>query len=453
MPSIRTATLILIALITLPALSFGQKKDTGPIVVDPNQVPADYWIQGEYAGVIEESPNGASKNVGLQVISLGKGAFEAVILEGGLPGDGWDKKSKTRLAGIMLDNTAKFESDAMNIAVGDFKAEFSDSNGTLLGTLPRYKRQSPTLNLPAPADAVVLFDGSNADQWKNGKISTDGLLMENTETVEAFEDFRLHIEFRLPYKPEGRGQDRGNSGLYIHSRYEVQVLDSFGLDLQFNDCASLYRFKAPDFNMSLPPLTWQTYDIWFKAAKFDADGNKTENVRITVMHNGVKVHDNLELPRKTGAGKPESPQLLPTKLQGHSNPVRFRNIWLVKGVQAPPSGSYMQASSQSTVPTAPGANTTTNATTSSPTRSTTHTHVAHQPAGHDVHSSSCGCGSHGSFGYHGYSSGCASGHCASGYCGGATHLGPLWSRNSTGIYGGLWPDFTYDNSHQWYVYP
>lgn len=442
MPLFRTAALVLFALITLPTVSFGQKSNEG-VVVDPSQVPADYWIQGEYAGYIKESQNTTSKKVGLQVISLGKGAFEALILDGGLPGDGWDKNSKTRLSGIMLEDKATFESDSLNIKVGDFKAEFRDDSGKLLGTIPRYKRQSPTLNLPAPADAVVLFDGSNADQFKNGTISPDGLLMENTETVDAFEDFRLHIEFRLPYKPEGRGQDRGNSGLYIHSRYEVQILDSFGLDLQFNDCASLYRFKAPDFNMSLPPLTWQTYDIWFKAADFDADGNKTENVRITVMHNGVKVHDNLDLPRKTGAGKPEAPQLLPTKLQGHGNPVRFRNIWLVKGEHTPPSGSHMLASSNSTVPKAPGMNAT--------TTSSIHSHATRNSTGYHAHGSSCGCGSHGSYGYHGYSHGCAGGHCG-GY-GGARNIGPLWSRNSTGMYGKMWPDYTYDNSHLWYVYP
>ena len=122
-------------------------------------------------------------------------------------------------------------------------------------------------------------------------------------TAEPVGDFRLHIEFRLPYKPHARGQNRGNSGVYIQERYEVQVLDSFGLEGVANECGGLYRQRPPDVNMCLPPLAWQTYDIWFQAA----------------------------LPSQTRAGKNDEPLPLPIRLQDHGNPVVYRNIWLIEG--------------------------------------------------------------------------------------------------------------------------
>ncbi|MCA9078898.1 MAG: DUF1080 domain-containing protein, partial [Planctomycetaceae bacterium] len=140
-------------------------------------------------------------------------------------------------------------------------------------------------------------------------------------------------EFRIPYKPMARGQGRGNSGFYLQSRYEVQVLDSFGLEGIENECGALYRTRRPAFNMCLPPLQWQTYDIDFSPAKFDAQGNKTRNMRISVWHNGVLIHDRADIPNKTGAGKPEGPEPLITKLQDHGNPVVYRNLWMIDRTQ------------------------------------------------------------------------------------------------------------------------
>jgi hypothetical protein len=117
--------------------------------------------------------------------------------------------------------------------------------------------------------------------------------------------------------------------VYIQRRYEVQILDSFGLEPAFNDCGALYRQQPPDLNMSFPPLHWQTYDIWFTAARWDEAGNKSANARITVLHNGVPIHADREIMTKTGAGMPEGPELLPILFQNHGDPVRFRNIWIV----------------------------------------------------------------------------------------------------------------------------
>src|SRR5690606_9010442 len=141
-----------------------------------------------------------------------------------------------------------------------------------------------------------LFDGTNTDRWKDAKTSDDGLLMPGTTSIETFGDHRLHIEFRLPYQPEDRGQARGNSGIYLQGRYEVQMRDSFGLEGKDNECGGIYSVSAPSINMCLPPLAWQTYDIDFTAAKYDQDGKLQSNPRITVRHNGVVIHDNVELP-------------------------------------------------------------------------------------------------------------------------------------------------------------
>jgi hypothetical protein len=130
--------------------------------------------------------------------------------------------------------------------------------------------------------------------------------------------------------PYARGQRRSNSGVYIQSRYEVQILDSFGLEGKNNECGGLYKQRPPDLNMCFPPLRWQTYDITFVSPKFADDGTKLRNARITVRHNGELIHNNVEVTNKTGAGKLEASQPLPTKLQNHGDPVRFRNIWLVE---------------------------------------------------------------------------------------------------------------------------
>ncbi len=141
----------------------------------------------------------------------------------------------------------------------------------------------------------------------------------------------MHLEFKLPYMPAARGQARGNSGCYLQGRYEVQILDSFGLEGKNNECGGIYEIKDPDVNMCLPPLAWQTYDIDYTAARYDASGGKTANARITVSHNGVVIHDNVELPRATRAAPvKEGPEPGPIYLQDHGNPVRFRNIWVVE---------------------------------------------------------------------------------------------------------------------------
>ena len=122
----------------------------------------------------------------------------------------------------------------------------------------------------------------------------------DTKTNEDFGSYKLHVEFRVPFMPAARGQGRGNSGVYQHGRYEIQVLDSFGLTENPGECAAIYGQKAADINVSLPPGKWQTYDITFTAPQFDAAGNQVKGAIITVLHNGVKVHDAIEVTKVTG---------------------------------------------------------------------------------------------------------------------------------------------------------
>ena len=149
-------------------------------------------------------------------------------------------------------------------------------------------------------------------------------------TKEKYQDFQLHVEFNIPEPPEGaKDQARSNSGLYIQRRYEVQILESFGDDPpRFNGCGSIYRQKAPDKNAAKKAGEWQTYDITFQGARFE-DGKKVKPARITVIWNGVKVHDDYEIKDKTGAGKPEGPEPGPILFQDHGAKVKFRNLWIL----------------------------------------------------------------------------------------------------------------------------
>jgi hypothetical protein len=174
----------------------------------------------------------------------------------------------------------------------------------------------------------VLFDGKTND-FKPGKTD-GGLLVEGQNSQTKFGSATYHIEFLLPYKPTGRGQERGNSGVYLQGRYEIQVLDSFGLAGADNECGGIYKIAAPGVNMCYPPLAWQTYDVDFTAATY-ADGKKTKDARVTVRHNGVVIHDGVELPNATtSAPVREGPEPGPLHLQNHGNPVRFRNVWAVE---------------------------------------------------------------------------------------------------------------------------
>lgn len=197
-----------------------------------------------------------------------------------------------------------------------------------------------------PADAIVLFDGQDLSSWVGQKDGAPGWKVENgyvevvkgtsgIATKERFGDCQLHIEWSAPSQVEGDGQGRGNSGVYLQERYEVQVLDAYENETYFHGTAgSVYKQYAPLVNAARKPGEWQTYDIVFRAPTFDASGTVTTPAYITVLWNGVLVQDHAEVKGATshkGAPKYEAHAAeLPLTLQDHGNPVRFRNIWIRK---------------------------------------------------------------------------------------------------------------------------
>ena len=316
---VRLASIALSACLATASLAaeeaFSNAKDAGP----------DFAVQGEYKG-------GAGDQVwGAQVIALGDGKFDVVGFRGGLPGDGWKRGDQTRRGkGETKDGTVQVQGDTWTATIKDGVFTVMQ-DGATIGELKKVERKSPTLGAKPPAGALVLFDGSTADSFENGKIIEDNLLgATGCVSKKAFGDHSLHIEFRTPFVPKGRGQGRGNSGVHVQGRYEVQVLDSFGLEGKNNECGGIYSIAEPAVNMCLPPLAWQTYDIDFISAKYDADGKKTTNARMTVKHNGVVIHDNLEMKTGNPGYKPEGPEKVGLFLQEHGNPVAFRNIWVVE---------------------------------------------------------------------------------------------------------------------------
>ncbi len=331
--SVSGVVTVLAAVFSLGSFSpvaFSADEKDGPTYTSREEADADYAFQGEYRGWQRPQPSlRSSVSVAVQVVALGDGKFDAVKYYGGLPGSGWKAPRKYMLSGMRSADRVTLTGEQYDAEILGTTLRLFHKDGREAGQLQRVERLSPTMGAAPPSGAIVLFDGGgDLSHWKNAMVTSEGL-QAGTETVDKYGDFRLHGEFMLPYKPLARGQDRGNSGFYLQGRYEVQVLDSFGLEGIENECGSLYRTKRPDTNMCLPPLQWQTYDMDFTSAKFDAAGQKTANMRITVWHNGVVIHDAASIPNKTGAGTAEGPNPLPIKLQGHGNPVVYRNIWLI----------------------------------------------------------------------------------------------------------------------------
>lgn len=202
----------------------------------------------------------------------------------------------------------------------------------------------PQASMPAPSDAVVLFNGKDLLQWTDAKGAPAGWQVKgeyveavdksgSIKTKRAFGDCQLHVEWATPSAPTGSGQNRGNSGVFLMEIYEVQVLDSYdNATYADGSAAAIYGQYPPLVNACRKPGEWQTYDILFRAPRFDGDGEVLSPARMTVFHNGILVHDNQELTGPT-AHKARPPykahaDKLPVSLQDHGNPVRYRNIWI-----------------------------------------------------------------------------------------------------------------------------
>ena len=193
---------------------------------------------------------------------------------------------------------------------------------------------------PPPPNAVVLFNGKDVSNWhqRNGEPA-NWLVEDEVITVgkgdilsdETFLDAYIHLEFREPDMPEATGQAKGNSGVFVQGRYEIQVLDSYGINIPGKgDCGAIYNQYAPLVNACKPALEWQTYDIIFRAARLDDSGQVVEPARVTVLQNGMVIHNNVELLGPTGGAVDKNEgQPGPLLLQDHGSPVQYRNIWLI----------------------------------------------------------------------------------------------------------------------------
>jgi hypothetical protein len=206
---------------------------------------------------------------------------------------------------------------------------------------PQPRAVTPGLHAAAPSDAIVLFSGTSTDGWTTMDGAPTKWAIENGSigctpgsgpviSEHKINDCQLHIEFMCPAGQTGAGQDLGNSGVYLQGRYEVQVLNSYKNETYPDgQCGAVYGKHAPLVNACRPGGEWQSYDIVFRAPRFDAAGKKLHDARVTVLHNGVLIQDNVAIDSPTTAAPfPEAPGDGPIYLQDHGHPVRYRNIWV-----------------------------------------------------------------------------------------------------------------------------
>ena len=300
-------------------------------ITDPTEAAKDpdFAIQGEYVGEGSWLDGNVTK-AGAQVIAQGNGQFNIVVTKGGLPGDGWKRgDDRFSLTGKREGDATILSGDKLSGKIAGETLTVASADGKAKLELRRTVRHSPTEGAKAPEGAVVLFDGTTAANFEHGTLLPDKNLLSEAVSKQKFGDYTLHLEFRLSYMPEARGQARGNSGVYLHDAYEIQVLDSFGLEGENNECGGFYSIRKPDVNRCYPPLTWQTYDIDFTAPKYE-NGKKVANAKINVRHNGVVIHPSIDLPNGTPGRQPEGPAPRPFYLQGHGNKIEYRNIWVVE---------------------------------------------------------------------------------------------------------------------------
>ncbi|HUT35262.1 MAG TPA: DUF1080 domain-containing protein [Planctomycetota bacterium] len=309
--------------------------------------PPDVEVQGLYEGACKDAKGECKLEA--RVVAQGKGAFKVFIRQ--TLADG-------KIANVNGAASAEGDSVAFTAKAGDVEWKGTYANAAFTGTcgegctleLKRVQRKSPTLGKKPPEGAVVLLDGKTFDflakrKKKDGtedpwpKAGDDGSIqvarggMSSTQALEG--SFNYHVEFLCPFMPDRHSQGRGNSGVFLPNGDEIQVLDSFG-DATYlgGGCGGIYKYKDPDtmealqlepgkpefkFNLSsLPPLEWQTYDIEYRVAK--QDGKIAGKPRVTVYHNGIKIHDNFEV--KGNARKAT------LRWQDHGCAVRYRNIWV-----------------------------------------------------------------------------------------------------------------------------
>jgi len=298
--------------------------------------PPEAAVQGLYEGTCKDGTG--ERKVEARVVACGRGTYKVFLRQ--LLGE-------SKVAKVELDGKTKGDAVRFTGKAGDAVWAAAYADGQVRGTcgpegtfaLKRVARESPTLGAKPPAGAIVLLDGKTFDElttrplrdgteqpWKaveGGGIEVPKGGMNSKRRFDG--SFKLHVEFKLPLMPEARDQGRANSGVYLPNGDEIQVLDSFGMtSYKGGGCGGLYAYKDPDafdqFSLaSLPPLVWQTFDVEYRVEK--KDGKPAGKPRVTVSHNGIKIHDNVELRADARAGG--------FHFQDHGNPVQYRNIWVL----------------------------------------------------------------------------------------------------------------------------
>ena len=276
--------------------------------------------------------------IGVQVIALGRRQVPRRRLSRRLArrrlGQGGDKKEADGELkdGVVRDRRRRGGRAKIKGRRGD-SSSIRTARSSASST--RSTASSPTLGAKPPEGAVVLFDGKSADAFEGGKVTEDGLLAcKAARASRSSAAASCTSSSALPYQPEDRGQGRGNSGIYRAGRgTKCQMLDSFGLEGKNNECGGIYSVKAPDVNMCLPPLAWQTYDIDYTAAKYDGDKLVTKPAGDGAAQRRRRSTRTSSCPASaitTAAPIKPGPEPGPIYLQDHGNPVRYRNIWVVE---------------------------------------------------------------------------------------------------------------------------
>lgn len=321
---------------------------------------ADLSLMGDYEGQWTGAPNGHYFNinppVAAQVINVRNGEyFLRIFQEHDCRADPYFEGP-----GKLDGDVIRFDSNGWSGTItkdGMTGVSGQGSHGPgIRFELKKVVRSSPTLGAKPPADALVLFDGSNFDQWQQGggkpvswHLLGNGAMEVRSaqsgeernrgiggdiQTKRNFGDCRIHLEFRYPVEPGKSGQGRGNSGFFFQQDYEVQILNSYGLQGYWNECGALYKTSPPRVNAARPPMEWQTYDIDYTASVWK-DGKRVSAPRITVRHNGVTIHQDEEIPHVTAhafASRTAEPKGDgPIRLQDHGNAIQYRNVWVLPG--------------------------------------------------------------------------------------------------------------------------